>query len=195
MKYSLVLMIALLHLATNAFAQSSTSDTSHFSLRLRPFGLAQGIYGMEAFFQHSSGWFIGPTAHFFSGDNSVKQTTLTNQEIGIKLGHLFYQEDHQRGFFVMGSVDFQNTTIGSYYSVTKQTFTSQIQQYSGSLFAGYQFKATLIGPQHWDLRLGLGIVYKPEMISYFRAIDNIIFPIGVRERLDSTLEFTLGYEL
>jgi len=211
MKFLIVLVIVYFYSATNAvavapaakIAQSSKlaltpkdeTETSHFSFRLRPFAFAQGIFGAEAFYQLPSGWFAGPTAHFFSGDNSVKATTLTNQEIGIKLGHLFYRDDHQRGFFILGSVDFENTTIGSYYSITKQTFNTQIQQYSESLFVGYQFRAILIGPKHWDLRLGLGAVYKPEVITYFKAIDGNIFPLGVRQRLDSSLEFTLGYEI
>jgi len=181
--------------ATNTSPTPMTeNDSFPISFRIRPLGLVQGVLGAEAFIRNQTGWFIGPTAFFFAASNSTKQTTISNWELGIKAGRIFYTSELQ-GFFVFADLSLENTSLTSYYTPTNQIFAVTLSQLSEALFAGYQFRATFFSEHHWDFRLGLGIAYKPGLITKLQAEDGSPIIMGSRKRLDPSMEFTVGYEI
>lgn len=195
--------ILTLVLSHNAFAQGEnvqpsveTANDSHFSLRVRPLALCYGIFGGEAYYETDGGYFIGLTGQSFAVSNPDKQTTLNNAEFGIKFGKFFGRDSGRAyGFFIQGAANLNHTVLTSYYANTQQNLKAQFYQVSGVLYAGYQFRAAFIDERRLNIRLGVGVGYKPASTIPIAALDGTAVPIGVRKRLDPSLEFTIGYLL
>ena len=175
--------------------KKENAGNTEYSLRIRPLGLVDQIYGIEAFATSPTGFFAGPTFHYFAGTDSPKGTSLTVSEIGIKAGKVFYTQKRNQGWFIFGMLNYYFTGVTNLNAATQQTFTANINQFGEGIFAGYQIKTHLIGPERWDIRFGVGIVNKDELIKTFVASNGAPVPIGVRKRLNPALEFSLGYSL
>ena len=175
------------------FAPEVTRADILYSVRVRPIALATEVPGAEFYLSTDSGYFIGGTFHYFSGQNDTKNTALTNTETGLRFGRVFPSGVENQGWFIMGNINYYRTNVSNFYTVTGQDFSLDTGQMGEALFLGYQFRARLIGKDHWDLRLGLGCNYKSEIVQNFVASNGTVIPVGIRERLDPTLEFTLGY--
>lgn len=167
---------------------------STFSLRARPLALFSQVYGAEAYYTTGGGFFIGPTYHYFLGNNADRLSAVRNYEFGIRFGKIFETHLRQQGWFVMGNVNLLNTTVVQYNANADSVFRNQFNQIGEALFGGYQWKASILG-RHWDVRLGVGLAFKPESIKYFDDTAGNAVPIGVRQRFDPTLEFSMGYVL
>ena len=196
MNVTLKILIASLLMGLSGSISCVYAD-SLYSLRARPIGLASGIYGLEGFWMLNNdsifqGLFVGPTFHAFQGNDDPKQTALTNYEIGIKFGKLFQMGAPNRGWFVMGNLNLYKTQVSQYYAPQSRTLTAEFAQLGEAVFVGYQWPATLIG-EHWDLRLGVGAVFKEAYVQYFDVGTASPVQVGARKRWDPTLEYTMGY--
>ena len=164
-----------------------------YSVRIRPLGLIDQIYGGEAYVMTRSGYFFGTTYNIFKGTNTDKNTYLSNSELGFRLGKVFWGHLKNSGFFIFANFLYEFTLVSNYYQVTDQTFAVNIKQPGEALYVGYQIRTKVFGPDRWDVRLGLGIVNKDAVIKNFQADDQSRFQMGVRARRDPSLEFSLGY--
>ena len=189
-KYFYLVIIFLL--CSTSFANSSVSNID-YSLRIRPIAILYGIPGVEAFATHSNGYFIGPTFHFFSEENDLNNSSLKGSVVGLKFGRVFPDGVPHQGWFIFGNINYLNARMSNFYSTTQQTFSGSINLWYESLFVGYQFNSLIFGPNEWDVRLGVGMVYRPDRYLTFKANNSDLVPVGIRERLDPSLEFTIGY--
>ena len=162
------------------------------SLRVRPFALMTSTFGFEGFLTNESGFFIGSTLHRFSGENADRQTALKTTEIGIKFGKLFQNTHPDQGWFLMGNVNYNLSTFDRFYSPTGERFSANLNHFSESLFAGYQWN-TFLFRNHIDLRLGLGLSYLGVVSETFHTQNDRNLTLGLTNEFDPTLEITLGY--
>ena len=186
--------IALLIFFISPTMSFGADDALIYSLRVRPLGILTASPGAEVFLGTESGFFIGPTFATFSGDNDIKSTALQTTEIGLKFGRVFGGRTANQGWFVMGNINYYLTSVTQFYSGLSKSFQANIHQFGEAIFAGYQFQASLIGDR-WDVRLGLGLAYKPGEVQYFQDGYGNTVPVGVLKRFDPSLEFTLGYSI
>jgi hypothetical protein len=114
---TLIQKIALLFLLlvspiAHASESEMSTDLSHFSVRIRPMGLAFGVLGAEFYYETNLGYFVGLTAHWFDETNTDKNTALTNEEYGIKIGKFFGEDPSlESGFWAQGALNTQRFRV------------------------------------------------------------------------------------
>lgn len=190
-------MIRALFCAFLAFILPSLATADginlQYSARVRPLALAYSILGAEFFATTESGYFFGPTFHHYSESNESRISAQSGNEWGIKFGRIFPTGTDHQGIFIMGNLNYLSSDVNALYTTTQQNFSNAIHLWYEALVVGYQFNSLLFGPNAWDLRLGAGVVYRPESFKSFIASNGDKVPVGIRQRLDPTLEFSVGY--
>jgi hypothetical protein len=169
---------------------SSASSDGIIDIRLRPLAAVQGITGLELGFALNSRLELGPAVHYFSGTNDIRFSDVNTWEIGLKATYLVYSPAIHEGAYISAAAYDYISQVGS-FSPAPDVSTAHFNTFGATLTAGYQWDLGLFHSDAWTVRTGAGLGYKQPYIEEL-AVPGGTAPYGVVERLDPTLEFTLG---
>jgi hypothetical protein len=179
------------------FAPSRLALAEDISVRVRPMGLLFGIPGGELQAEITPHFEAGPSFHYSAVNNNANGSDLQVSETGVRATGFFWGELDTSAWFVTASLYYYETHL------TQEVPGLNLQQdpsvrfgsFGSTLTAGRQWMLNAISPafgQHVNLRLGGGVGYKPGHTENVSSSTGSPYVLGVFQRFDPTLEFTIG---
>jgi hypothetical protein len=182
---------------TVSSATSETADVpnSILDIRVRPISALQAIPGAEFSFAITPRFEIGPTLHYFSGTDTLLNSTLRTFELGMKATYIVWQHAHHEGAYVSGAFYDYISDVGD-SAVNPPYKSGNFSTLGYTVTAGYQWDLGIFRSDAWTIRLGAGLGYGQE---HFQSVvtqgrqASVTNSFGVLSQLEPTLEFTLGF--
>jgi hypothetical protein len=169
--------------------QKSYDDSAILDLRIRPFALLTQTPGAEFAFPIFHRFELGPTIHYFTGNNDVRGSSVNSWELGLKATYLIWERSFREGAYLSGA--FYN-----YFSQVIQNnpyaSTGRFSTRGFTFTAGYQWNLGWFHSDRLSLRLGGGVGYRQQYIVDEQGSNGQLFSLGLIERVQPTLELTLG---
>ena len=163
-----------------------------FNVRIRPLALFQEIVGAEFGIAPTPRFETGPTVHWFDEPNDVRGSEVNSWELGLKATGIVWSPFYREGAYLSGAAYYYITQVSQSFASPPATITtSHFHTLGWTLTAGYQWNLRLFNTDAWTVRLGGGVGYKQEHLESV-MVQGQAYPLGVRTRLDPTMEFTVG---
>jgi hypothetical protein len=158
-------------------------------IRIRPYALLDSTVGAEFAAPIGRRFELGPTVHYFANSNDIRGSGVSSWEFGLKLTCLVWERSFREGVYLSGTFyEYLSQVVQDFpYAATGHFFTPGY-----AVTTGYQWRLGWFHSDRWTFRLGAGIGYRREHIESDRDADGGQVPLGIIERVQPTLDLTLG---
>ncbi len=160
------------------------------ALRIRPLGTLAGTLGAEVELKPGEHFFFGPTAHYASGFNSLRDSSQEVWELGLKSGWFFGDSTFSEGWYVSASALAYQTDIRRILA-SGNPGRLRLWCPGAAIVAGHQWQIGIFG-ERWNFRAGLGMGYKAPYSTLVQTNAGQE-PMSIGKRLDVAMDLTLGW--
>ena len=145
-------------------------------------------YGGELEFFLSQRLSLGPTFHYRDSTSIQRETQLQLFSYGLKLASVIGPTRADReGWYSSISLMFNEVRVRA---VAQR---SDLTMWGGAFYSGYQWSLSRWDPR-FTIRVGMGIAYKEPEVGTDTLLGTF-FPTIANERLDPSIDFTLGFAI